>query len=263
MGRQKLSGIPYIRDLGDTKGKNGLRIKRGLIFRSPYLFKAKNKDLIVLRDSYQVKNVIDFRTPEECEVFPDKQIEGSSYYNFPVLSNEDNPPVTKAVRRELLNTIYKSKGGAKQYLINHYRLMISSDYSIEFFKKYFNCLLSNDGAFLFHCTQGKDRTGIANMLLLLALGFDKETAIYEYLMYNKLMRLKNNFLIFIAYTSFFNFKKAKAFKYLLTADKNFIEASFDELFSKYGDISTYFKDALDLDEHKISLLREKFLETNY
>ena len=39
-------------------------------------------------------------------------------------------------------------------------------------------------ALLFHCTQGKDRTGCAAMLILSALGVDEDTILKDYMLTN-------------------------------------------------------------------------------
>jgi hypothetical protein len=51
------------------------------------------------------------------------------------------------------------------------------------YKKFFELLLAqNSGALLYHCSAGKDRTGVATALLLSALGVDRETVIKDYLL---------------------------------------------------------------------------------
>ncbi len=40
-------------------------------------------------------------------------------------------------------------------------------------------------AVLWHCTGGKDRTGLAAMLILSALGVDEETVVKDYLLTNE------------------------------------------------------------------------------
>ena len=51
------------------------------------------------------------------------------------------------------------------------------------YKKFFEILLDqNNGTILYHCSAGKDRTGVATALLLSALGVDRETVINDYLL---------------------------------------------------------------------------------
>ena len=64
----------------------------------------------------------------------------------------------------------------------------------------FEDIIAGNVPILFHCSAGKDRTGIAAILILLALGVDEETAIYDYMLTNEyrkdmLTALKRIFLL--------------------------------------------------------------------
>ena len=53
-------------------------------------------------------------------------------------------------------------------------------------------LLRNDGYVYFHCTAGKDRTGVAGFLIMIALGMSEEDAIQEYLLSNIYLKESND-----------------------------------------------------------------------
>lgn len=61
----------------------------------------------------------------------------------------------------------------------------------------FNQLLqtSSDSALLFHCTAGKDRTGIAAALILYALGVDEKKIMEDYTATNYYRRTENEIAI--------------------------------------------------------------------
>ena len=52
----------------------------------------------------------------------------------------------------------------------------------------FDLMLRERTPMLFHCTQGKDRTGVAAILIMLALGVDEETILDDYVLTNKYRR---------------------------------------------------------------------------
>ena len=58
-------------------------------------------------------------------------------------------------------------------------------YSNEAYKLMFRKLLDNAVPLVFHCSQGKDRTGIAAILIMLALGIDEEQIRQDYLLSNE------------------------------------------------------------------------------
>ena len=66
------------------------------------------------------------------------------------------------------------------------------------YRRLFELLLRNDGNLYFHCTAGKDRTGVAGFLIMMALGMDEKAAVNEYLLSNQYLKLdpeKRNRLI--------------------------------------------------------------------
>lgn len=64
---------------------------------------------------------------------------------------------------------------------------LSSDVGKAGYGEFFRALLAlNEGqAILFHCSQGKDRTGCGAMLILFALGADEETVMRDFLLTNE------------------------------------------------------------------------------
>lgn len=57
------------------------------------------------------------------------------------------------------------------------------------YRRLFELLLRNDGNLYFHCTAGKDRTGVAGFLIMMALGMDEKDAVNEYLLSNQYLKL--------------------------------------------------------------------------
>ena len=56
------------------------------------------------------------------------------------------------------------------------------------FAELFEHLIDSDAPSVFHCTAGKDRTGIAAALVLLALGVSRDMVLADYLLTNELVR---------------------------------------------------------------------------
>lgn len=52
------------------------------------------------------------------------------------------------------------------------------------YKRLFAHLAAGEVPIVFHCTAGKDRTGVAAMLILPSLGVSEEDALYDYLLTN-------------------------------------------------------------------------------
>ncbi len=56
------------------------------------------------------------------------------------------------------------------------------------YRSIFRRLLADDGAVLYHCSAGQDRTGVATALILSALGVDRATIITDYHLSTELRR---------------------------------------------------------------------------
>ena len=65
-------------------------------------------------------------------------------------------------------------------VIKMYRNISMDARSLDSIHRIFQLLRESPGTILFHCTSGKDRTGIIAALLLLALGCDKKYIINDY-----------------------------------------------------------------------------------
>ena len=113
-------------------------------------------------------------------------------------------------------------------------------------------LLNNDGGFLFHCSQGKDRTGVVIAIILYALGIDKKTIIEDYL-------LTNQSPVF-----FFDEKTPKEIQEILadyfSAKVEYLNAAFDYIDEAYGSFNNFLYQCCSLDDNKLKLLKQKFLK---
>ena len=62
-------------------------------------------------------------------------------------------------------------------------MALLGDEAVKAYKQFFDILLDQEeGAILWHCSEGKDRTGLASLLILHALGVPPETIMEDYLL---------------------------------------------------------------------------------
>lgn len=253
--------IHALRDLSKCFNFNGVKIKKGSLFRSGYLGKLSAVEAKEFVDTFNIGYVIDLRTNEEKEAAPDMQLDCIKYYHIPLLQSFDNPLITKQNRSKILVDISKNKGGAVKYLSRVYTKMVSDEYSLTQLKKIFDVLLNkeDDKAVIFHCTQGKDRTGVLAALILYALGVDKGSIYSDYKRFNNAYRAKNFTISVLAAFRFWSFKISKDLYYLQMAHKKLILSTFNEIKSHYEHRNDFFREALDFDESKVAMLKEKYL----
>ena len=258
---RQIKNLAYIHDLGGTKTTDGRVIKNNMLFRSALLNEISEESVDYLADTCHIKHIIDLRTNEERkhkpEDFVSRRIE---YHPIPLVTEENNPAVTKENRIQILNDLVNGEGGMRGHIYRLYRAIIGSDMAIEGYRQIFKILLNNkDGGVLFHCTQGKDRTGIVMMLILSALGVSRETIMKIYLSFNNRARLKRT-AYFIGMNIRFSLKKAIALNDTLTARKKYLNVVFDEIDTKFNGIDEYLKNQIGLTKEDISSLKQIYLQ---
>src|SRR5262249_45387779 len=144
------------------------------IYRSAALNKLTDADLQALQH-IPIAYVADFRGPYEVKAAPDKLPAGAIRISLPAGSEHiGDSTYMKTLMQQMRND---------SSLVSFYSV---SPVFTNRYKPVFDELLvlNTDSALVFHCTAGKDRTGIAAALILYALGVDENTIMDDYLATN-------------------------------------------------------------------------------
>lgn len=193
-----LAGVGNARELGGYTAEGGRTVKRGVLLRTAKLSNATQEDIRRLTDAYHLSVVIDFRGDMEIEHYPDPEIIGVKNLIIQIIDDSKalpdemvaemealearNGKVTKMDRLRLAIKYGDPEDPADQMYVD----FLSHDRGRAGYARFFRELLElPDGeAILFHCSEGKDRTGCAAMLVLFALGTDEETVMEDFLLTN-------------------------------------------------------------------------------
>jgi len=119
-------------------------------------------------------------------------------------------------------------------------------------------ILPDSDALLFHCTAGKDRTGIGAALLLYALGVPYTTIEADYTATNY-YRTQDNGRSLQLMVAQYHLNEGVA-RSMNSASAEYLAATFDAIRRQYGSIDNYLQQQLGLDPQHLALLRQKFLE---
>ena len=224
------------RELGGYKTKDGRTVKKGLLYRSAALGSMNERELKAL-EKMGIRSILDFRSRLEEAAFPDPPVPGATNYHISAMRDNDGNDVDYSPSAILL-------AAAK-----------------EPYQKMFELMLNEKTPLLFHCTQGKDRTGAAAILILLALGVDEETILDDYVLTNKYRRLlidkamkKHRILTKIS-------KNAHTFMLIHEGvDRSFGEAAIRSIKERYPDYETFFRKEYGLTADDLARLRDLYLE---
>lgn len=176
--RLDLSGVTNFRDLGGYATADGRRLRWRRLFRSSHLGALADGDRATL-DTLGITTICDFRGVDEAALRPSAlggaevvplSIEPSVVPQLQrlVASGE---PVTGAAVLAMMQATYRA------YVRDH-----AGRYA-ELFRQ-----LLKGGPLVFHCSAGKDRTGVGAALTLSALGVDRDTIVADYLLTNQYWR---------------------------------------------------------------------------
>ena len=162
------AGGNNFRELGGYEADEGKHVKWGQIYRGIPTGKLTGEADRRLLDSLGLRLILDLRSSGEAKKEPDYVPDGARLVQICGLCAEDGTEIDFSPK-----DIEKLIGTAPQEdpVRRMYRRMLTGN---KAFRELFRALEAGETPILFHCTSGKDRTGVAAMLILLALGASDE-----------------------------------------------------------------------------------------
>ena len=175
-----------IRDFGGYVGAGGRVVRRGLLYRGGQLADATPAELEAIR-GLGLRNVLDLRSSAEAAAAPDPDVPGAGYRRVSGALDSRGREIDMSPRRmyRLLLHPRRTEGGRPGRRRGIAGVYASLAFANVAYRELFRLLLDGGAPLLVHCTAGKDRTGIAAMLVLLALGVDASDAVSDYLLTNE------------------------------------------------------------------------------
>ncbi|MDN0085063.1 tyrosine-protein phosphatase [Crenobacter sp. SG2305] len=239
-----LDGQTHFRDLGGLPTRQGHRVKHGVLFRSGELSRLSDSDGQAL-EGLGIRTVFDLRAESEQQHAPDRLPATIRLRPIPILQGSFDPTAIlqqlksgdTAALDELMPAIYRS---------------LVVDFTLQF-RQFFQELAASPGGILFHCTAGKDRTGLAAALLLAALQVPAELIEQDYLASNASLATLNERIAarFAPYGV-----TLPQLEPLLTVRSGYLQAAFAEIETRWGNLGRYLDEGLGIDR---PALQKRFL----
>lgn len=252
------------RDFSSLTTADGKKIKPGRIIRSAQLSDLSKKEILVLKNDYNLKMIIDLRSDSEIEKKPETIIDGVEYYHIPYF-NESTLGVTSGMGSDVLSAIKNAESREDLYnfipdLYTVYSLLGKDDFSCKQISKCIKKIMSNrEGAVLFHCTAGKDRTGVTSAIILKLLGVD-DRGIFDDYEYTNLVSSKNARKYSKLARYFFRDKKLADKVYnVYLAKPEYLRTFLDSIEQKYGSFDYYVKEVLCISDEETEQFRNNIL----
>ncbi|MFV0276332.1 MAG: tyrosine-protein phosphatase, partial [Parahaliea sp.] len=251
--RLGLEGSPNFRDFGGYPTSEGGTVKWGCLFRSGNLSRLTDTDLELL-ESLELDLVFDFRQEAEQAGDPSRlpvarpprvchlPIEPGNNSGF--LRGMSGPITEPQVMFDFMRTVNRELASVEA---GTYRRMFSE------------ILAREDARYLVHCAAGKDRTGFAVALMLLALGVSEAVVMRDYLLsgrfYNAAAEVERVARKYGLATS-----DRAAILPMLQVDVAYLQAALDVIDEDYPDIATYLDEVMGVGERELAELRRRYID---
>lgn len=243
----KLKGAKNVRDLGGIPVEGGI-IKQGKILRGDSLDKLTNSDVLKLINEYNLKTVIDLRTTQEKRERPDIYCDKLEYIDIPIFDRR-----VPGITREKHFSNIGSKGSN---MVALYSEIVTGEYLEKIGEVIRTIMTIDDGAVLFHCSAGKDRTGVISALILAILGADGKDIYEDYLHTNRVNKGKATKYYWMINILKGDKEEAESMRDFLLAKKEYIEATFETIDEKWKDFDDFVENGLKIDNIMIKKFKE-------
>jgi protein-tyrosine phosphatase len=242
------------RDIGGLKTKDGTTVKWGKIYRSDNLSRLKNKEFDKF-NSLGIQTVFDLRTSGEIAGKQDNLPKNVKYIHTPIV--KDSADVLASIKGQVIRGKITEEQSL-QFMNDLYGSIVSEN--IPALRQMIKDALQSDAPILYHCSAGKDRTGIVTAMILSILNVERETIIDEYLLSDYYRREKLEGILWKA-------KAAKvvkprisigAIQNFMDVDERYINTAFNIIDTKYGGIDNYICNQLQISDKERKLIIKKF-----
>ncbi|WP_206911783.1 protein-tyrosine phosphatase [Enterococcus sp. DIV0840] len=249
--------ITNFRDIGGIKNKEGKQVKKDVFLRSGELSSLTKDDEQRLETKYRVGKIIDLRSGAEVEERPDMSVPKAEYIHIDILEDiqDEGASIGDFVK-------IGSPEKSASYMEKLYSDIALNTISQKGYNKFFEEILAlpKQESILFHCFAGKDRTGIAALLVLETLDVPREAIYTDYLLTNDLRKKENAMILEQAKKAELEEANLEALHVALNVDSSYLDRFYQTVEKQYGDVSTYLKQAIGIDKLTREALNKRFVE---
>ena len=162
----RFEAVFNFRDLGGYWTRGGQTVAWRRLFRSSELHHMTSYDMIQLKGEIRLRSVIDLRNSRQLVPFSPLNEVGAEYYNIPLIDGVND--------KENIYQDFLNMGEIYSYYVSHEKFGRRVVEALEIIAEPDNLPL------VFHCSAGKDRTGILTAIVLGILGVTEEDIIEDY-----------------------------------------------------------------------------------
>lgn len=247
-----------LRDLGGMPTTDGHCVRHNRFLRSANLQALTHRDQHRLLQS-GLTTILDLRTPIEIEEKPDVQINGVENIAVPILSDQ-SMGITREHGADPIQAIRSMRRQPQQLqkslpdFCKLYEGMVTSPSSQAGLAQALNIIIDcslRGECVLYHCTVGKDRTGILSALILSLLGVDRATILRDYVATNRAARREANRKGLLVALMTRSISVGKIVRSLFLANPHWLEHALNTIDEQYGGVQEYATRVLNIPQERL------------
>jgi protein-tyrosine phosphatase len=246
-----LEGGHNFRDIGGYPTEDGGTVRWGRVFRSGTMAQLTDEDHRYLA-TLGIKVICDFRSNRERETRPTRW---SQTHTVDLWTRDHESSVG-----ELIAAVSRPGATAadmRERMIQAYRHLPYEQ--ADSFREIFKRISTGDLPLVFHCSAGKDRTGIAAALLLSVLRVPREKIVEDYLLTERFFERGCHLVMTDPSSHRFAHLDPSIWEPMMRAEPAYIESTFETLTRRHGSIDGYLSEVLGVDEQMRTAIRRELI----
>jgi protein-tyrosine phosphatase len=251
--RLALEGAYNFRDLGGMRTADGKTVRWGQLFRSDTLTHLTAHDYERL-NAIGISLVCDLRSREERKTGSTEWRDGSPVFVLAAVGEDSNGASLGGTQMEKLQSGNVTLDEGRSIFEGFYVQMVFG--SAAKFGSVLRAIETTDRPAMFHCTGGRDRTGITAALLLHILGVPHETIVEDFVLSTKYLDENPS----TTSSRGIQAEQARVLAGIILLQPRYIEAVFKAIDQRYGNFDRYRREALHFSDADVATLKSRLLE---
>ena len=251
------TSLQNFRDLGGIKTTCGKTIRQKRLLRAAQPVGLSVQEVDKLR-AHNLKYIIDFRTKQEVEAIPVDKIDGVIYTHIDIMGKN---AAQAACPKFWMKLFRENPDGVEDEFMKTYMEFATSPSSLAGYSAFIKaCAAAEEGATLFHCAAGKDRTGFAAAIILKILNVSDEHIFTDYLETRIYQAQTLDYHVNRAKKNGFSNEQIASMGRIFNVKNEYIQAAYNAVDKAFGCFETYVTDGLKICDVEVERLRELYLD---
>ena len=252
-----VAGFPNelsLRELGGMRSADGRSVRHGLLYRGSALLKLTDEQKAIV-DGFGLRFILDLRAQGETEGKPDYVPAGAEYLRIGGMRDDDGLEVDFSPAG-IGRIAEKIQSDPDSFMRDLYSSMMFDNPAVHELVRRF---VAGEAPLYFHCSAGKDRTGVCAAVLLMILGVPDDEIIREFLLTNEyraaIIGLRPEELpSFVSDVDRENWGKINSVR------ESDLRAALEAVDARYDSRDAYLEKEFGLDQALLAKVRDHYLE---